>query len=45
MPMPKTYQQLQERIVKNEHEENSFSLYLAFKEPERECLDQEKKIN
>ena len=42
MPMPKTFPQLQERILKNEKENNAFSWYLAFKEPDTKCLDKGK---
>ena len=38
---PKTYLQLQERIVENEQENNAFSWYLAFKEPEKKCINEE----
>ena len=40
MPMPKTFPQLQERIVENEKENNSFSWYLSFKEPPKNCLNE-----
>ena len=36
---PKTFPQLQERIVENEEQNNSFSWYLAFKEPDNKCLN------
>ncbi len=35
---PQTYPQLQERIVENEKENNAFSWYLGFKEPQQKCL-------
>jgi len=38
MPMPKTFPQLQERIVENQQKNNAFSWYLGFKEPEKKCL-------
>lgn len=40
MPMPKTFPQLQERIVENEKENNAFSWYLSFKEPDTKCLNE-----
>ena len=42
---PKTYLQLQERIVENEQENNAFSWYLSFKEPQQKCLKNEIKCN
>ena len=36
---PKTFSQLQERVMENENENNSFSWYLSFKEPSRDCLN------
>ena len=42
MPIPKTFPQLQERIVENEEKNNAFSWYLAFKEPDKKCLDKNK---
>ena len=35
MPMPKTFPQLQERIMENQQKNNAFSWYLGFKDPER----------
>ena len=40
MPIPKTFPQLQERVIENEKEKNSFSWYLAFKESPKNCLDE-----
>ena len=42
---PKTYLQLQERIVENEEENNAFSWYLSFKELQQKCLKNEIKCN
>ena len=42
---PKTYLQLQERIVENEQENNAFSWYLGFKEPQQKCLKNENECN
>ena len=39
---PQTYPQLQERIVENEEENNSFSWYLSFKESQKYCLNENK---
>ena len=39
---PQTYPQLQERIVKSETQNDSFSWYLSFKEPPEQCLKEEK---
>ena len=39
LPIPKTYPQLQERIVENEEEKNAFSWYLALKEIDKKCLN------
>ena len=39
MPMPKTFPDLQKRVEENEEQRNSFSWYLAFKEPEQKCLE------
>ena len=38
-PAPKTYPELQERLEENEGSNNEFSWYLAFKEPEKICLN------
>ena len=43
--VPKTYPQLQERIVENEQENNAFSWYLGFKEPQQKCLKNENECN
>ena len=43
MPMPKTFPQLQERIVENQENNNDFSWYLAFKEGDKKCLNEFKK--
>ncbi len=40
MKSPQTYPQLQERIVENEEQNNAFSWYLAFKEPDKKCLNE-----
>ena len=37
---PQTYPQLQERIVEKEQENNSFSWYLSFKEPPKQCINE-----
>ena len=37
MPMPKTFPQLQERVIEEEKERNGFSWYLAFKEMSENC--------
>ena len=39
MKPPKTFPQLQERIVENEEQNNGFSWYLAFKKPDNKCLN------
>ena len=38
MKSTKTFPMLQERIIENEKENNPFSWYLGFKEPEQKCL-------
>ena len=45
MSMPKTFPQLQEQIVENEQENNAFSWYLGFNEPQQKCLKNEIKCN
>ena len=45
MSMPKTFPQLQEQIVENEQENNAFSWYLGFKEPQQKCLKNENECN
>ena len=39
MPIPKTFLQLQEQIIKNEKENNAFSWYLTFEFPKENCLN------
>ena len=39
IPAPKTFPQLQERIVENQENNNDFSWYLAFKKSPRKCLE------
>lgn len=39
MPMPRTFSSLKEKIVENEQYKNAFSWYLAFKNPEKKCLN------
>ena len=40
MKAPKTFPQLQERIVENKEHNNGFSWYLAFKKSDKNCLDE-----
>ena len=40
MPMPKTFSQLQERIVESQQKNNVFSWYLSLKEPNKKCIDE-----
>ena len=42
VPMPKTFPQLQERIVENQQKNNTFSWYLSLKEPNKNCIDENK---
>lgn len=39
---PKTFPQLQERVIENEKENNAFSWYLSFKEPPKQCIKERK---
>ena len=40
MPMPKTFSQVQERIVEKQQKNNAFSWYLSLKEPNKNCIDE-----
>mgnify|MGYP003195225570 FL=1 len=41
MPIPKTYQQLEERNEEIQKNKNGISWYLSFKEPDKNCLKAE----
>ena len=41
MPIPKTYQQLEERNEEIQKNKNGISWYLSFKEPDKNCLKTE----
>ena len=39
VPIPKTFEQLEERVEDINQNRNGISWYLSFKEPEKECVD------
>ena len=39
IPMPKTYDQLEERVKQISENKNGISWYLSFKEPEKKCIN------
>ena len=44
VPIPQTYQQLEERIQSINKNKNGISWYLSFKQPEEKCINKDKYI-
>lgn len=45
VPMPKTYEQLEERVETINQNRNGISWYLSFKEPSEECIATKEECN
>ena len=44
VPIPKTYEQLEDRVEEINKNRNGINWYLSFKEPSEECINKLKKI-
>ena len=45
VPMPKTFEQLEERVESMNKQRNGLSWYLTFKQPTKECINEKEECN